>query len=261
MSVEVTVGHAALLGAVQGATEFLPVSSSAHLALAPRLLGFMDPGLTFDLALHLGTLLSLAAVYGRYWTGLLGDAARDPRGPQGRRLLLLAAATMPAVVAGLALEKQAEEVFRDPRRIGWALIIFSFVMAAAQRLGRGEKKWEESGWRVVLAVGAAQAIALMPGVSRSGATVSAGLLLGLAPAAAAELSFLLSAPIIAGAAAFKLRHLGAADLTAPFFIGIAVSALTGLAAVRFFLAMLPKKGLTPFVLYRLALGAALLLLI
>lgn len=255
---ELSVWQAALLGAVQGATEFLPVSSSAHLALTPRVLGFRDPGLAFDLALHVGTLLSLAAVYGRTWYGLLKDAAAEPRGPAARKLALLALATLPAVAAGLAFEDEAERLFRDPRRIAWALIAFSFVMAAAQRLGRGARGWEEAGWRAVLAVGAAQALAILPGVSRSGVTVSAGLLLGLAPAAAAELSFLLSAPIIAGAAAYKLRGIGVADVTAPFLCGVAVSALTGLLAVRVFLALLPRRGLTPFVLYRLALGGALL---
>ncbi|MDX6770596.1 MAG: undecaprenyl-diphosphate phosphatase [Elusimicrobiota bacterium] len=258
MAAEPTLLQAAVLGAVQGATEFLPVSSSAHLALAPRLFGFADPGLTFDLALHVGTLVSLAAVYGRTWYGLLAGAAREPGGPEAHRLLLLAGATLPAVAAGLGLEDYAETVFRDPRRIAWALIVFSLVMAAAQRLGRGWKTWEEAGWPVIIGVGAAQALAILPGVSRSGVTVSAALLLGLAPASAAELSFLLSAPIIAGAAVFKLRHLTGADLTAPFFVGVVVSALTGLAAVRGFIAFLPKRGLTPFVVYRLALGAALL---
>jgi undecaprenyl-diphosphatase len=252
-------GQAALLGAVQGLTEFLPVSSSAHLALVPRLFGFPDPGLAFDLALHLGTLLSLSAVYGRSWAGLLSGTARDPRGPQARKLAMLAAATVPGVVAGLSLEKSADVAFRDPARVAAMLIGFSLVMAAAQRWGRGKKDWEHAGWGVVLAVGAAQALALMPGVSRSGATVSAGLLLGLSPYSAADLSFMLSAPIIAGAAVFKLRHLSAADVTGPFLLGIAVSAVTGLAAVRLFLALLPKKGLTPYVLYRLALGAAILL--
>lgn len=256
-----TATQAAVLGVVQGTTEFLPVSSSAHLALAPRLLGFSDPGLTFDLALHVGTLLSLAAVYGRFWYGLLRGAALAPCGPAGRRLALLALASVPAAAAGVFLEKEAEALFRDPRRIAWALILFSFVMEAAQRLGRGRQNWEDAGWRVVLGVGAAQALALLPGVSRSGVTVSAGLLLGLAPTAAAELSFLLSAPIVAGAAAYKLRHLGVADVTWPFVCGIAVSALTGLAAVRFFLALLPRRGLTPFVLYRLALGTAMLFIL
>lgn len=258
MSAGLTSAQAAVLGAVQGITEFLPVSSSAHLVLAPRLLGFADPGLTFDLALHVGTLASLAAVYGRTWRDLLAGAVREPAGPEAHRLLLLAGATMPAVAAGLSLESYAETLFRDPRRIAWTLIAFSFVMAVAQRRGTGWKSWQDAGWPVVLGVGAAQALAILPGVSRSGVTVSAALLLGLAPASAAELSFLLSAPIIAGAAVFKLRHLTGADLTPPFFVGIAVSALTGLAAVRFFIALLPKRGLSPYVFYRLALGAALL---
>lgn len=245
---------------VQGATEFLPVSSSAHLALAPRLLGFADPGLTFDLALHLGTLAASLWIYRAIWKELLLGAARSPRGPQAFKLGLLALATVPAALAGVLLEDQAEGAFRDPRRIALALGAFSFVMAAADRWGRGVRSWAEAGPGAVLAVGAAQALAIVPGVSRSGATISAALLLGLSRESAAELSFLLATPVIAGAAAFKLRHLGLADVNANFLLGVAVSAATGFAAVRVLLKAIGRWGLNPYVAYRVLLAGAILLL-
>lgn len=256
-----TYAQAALLGAVQGLTEFLPVSSSAHLALAPRFFSFPDPGLTFDVALHLGTLLAVLVYYREIWLRLFAGILRDPRGSEARTLLLLAAATVPAAVAGLALEKAAEHAFRDPWRIGACLIAFSGVMWWADRRGEaGGGSWRAAGPKTVVLVGCAQALALMPGVSRSGATMSAALLLGLSRAESAELSFLMATPIVAGAALLKLRHLGAADVTGPFLTGLLVSAATGFAAVGAFLRFLPKGGLRPYALYRVALGIAALFL-
>ncbi|MBI4061211.1 MAG: undecaprenyl-diphosphate phosphatase [Elusimicrobia bacterium] len=256
-----TYGQAALLGAIQGLTEFLPVSSSAHLALAPRFFSFPDPGLTFDVALHLGTLLAVLIHYRSVWLSLASGALRDPRGEQARTLGLLALATAPAVVAGLLLEDAAEDAFRDPRRIALCLIAFSGVMVWADRSGEKRRDgWREAGAPTLLLVGCAQALALMPGVSRSGATMSAALLLGLGRAQAAELSFLLATPIVAGAALLKLRHLAAADLTGPFWLGLAVSGAVGFAAVGAFLRFLPNGGLKPYAVYRAALGLAALVL-
>ncbi|MBI5246193.1 MAG: undecaprenyl-diphosphate phosphatase [Elusimicrobia bacterium] len=257
-----TYAQAALLGAVQGLTEFLPVSSSAHLALAPLFFSFPDPGLTFDVALHLGTLAAVLVYYRETWLRLFTGALRDPRGEEARTLGLLVLATVPAVVAGLALEKTAEHAFRDPRRIGACLIAFSGVMWWADRRGEGAAgAWRTAGVRTVLLVGCAQALALMPGVSRSGATMSAALLLGLERSQAAELSFLMATPIVAGAALLKLRHLGPADVTGPFVLGLAVSGAVGFAAVGAFLRFLPKGGLKPYALYRVALGLVALLLL
>lgn len=245
-----TYAQAALLGAIQGLTEFLPVSSSAHLALAPRFFNFPDPGLTFDVALHLGTLLAVLVYYRKVWLSL-----------EARTIALLALATLPAVGAGLALEGAAESLFRDPSRIAVCLIAFSGVMVWADRRGENALgRWREAGPRTVLLVGCAQALALMPGVSRSGATMSAALLLGLGRGEAAELSFLMATPIVAGAAILKLRHLGAADLTGPFWLGLAVSAVVGFAAVGAFIRFLPKGGLKPYAAYRVALGLAALFL-
>ncbi|MEK7382636.1 MAG: undecaprenyl-diphosphate phosphatase [Elusimicrobiota bacterium] len=250
-----TYAQAGLLGALQGLTEFLPVSSSAHLVLAPWALGFRDPGLAFDVALHLGTLVAIVATFGRRWSEIVLGAIREPRGEQARLFFLLAMATLPAAAAGLALEKQAEESFRNPLLIAGVLVVFGLILGASESWGSRRRQWAQIGWRVFLAVGAAQALAVIPGVSRSGATISAGLFLGLTPASAAELSFLLSAPIIAGAAAHKLGHIALADLTGPFVFGVVVSALTGWAAVRLFLRCLGRWGLRPYVIYRLALAA------
>lgn len=255
-----TMGQSSLLGAIQGLTEFLPVSSSAHLALAPHFFSFPDPGLTFDVGLHLGTLLAVLVYYRAIWARMLLGAARDPRGQEGRDLGLILLATLPAVVVGLLFEKAAEDAFRDPRRIGACLIAFSVVMFWAERKSADGLAWRTAGARSLLIIGAAQALAVMPGVSRSGATISAGLLLGLAAAEAAELSFLMATPIVAGAALLKLRHLGLADLDSTFLLGIAVSAATGFAAVGAFIRFLPKGGLRPYVYYRVALGLAALFL-
>jgi undecaprenyl-diphosphatase len=255
-----TYQQSALLGALQGVTEFLPVSSSAHLALAPRFFSFTDPGLTFDVGLHLGTLLAVLIYYRDLWTRMLLGAAHEPRGVEGRSLGLLVLATLPAVVVGLVFEKSAEEAFRDPRRIGACLILFSVVMWWSQRRARETTDWRDAGPRALLLVGAAQALAVMPGVSRSGATISAALLLGLKSAEAAELSFLMATPIVAGAAVLKLRHLGLADIDGTFLLGVAVSAATGMAAVGAFLRFLPRGGFKPYVAYRVALGLAALFL-
>ncbi|MEQ1920135.1 MAG: undecaprenyl-diphosphate phosphatase [Elusimicrobiota bacterium] len=254
-----TYPQSALLGAIQGLTEFLPVSSSAHLALAPRFFSFPDPGLTFDVALHIGTLVAVLLYYREIWTRMLLGAARDPRGEEGRKLGLIVLATIPAVVMGMLFEKSAEEAFRDPRRIGVCLIVFSGVMLWAQRRATNGTPWRAAGVRNLFLIGCAQALALMPGVSRSGATISAALLLGIAASEAAELSFLMATPIVAGAALLKLRHLGVADMNGTFLWGIAVSALTGFAAVKGFIRFLPKGGLAPYAYYRVLLGAAALL--
>lgn len=240
--------------------EFLPISSSAHLTLAPWALGFRDPGLSFDVALHLGTLAAILATFGRSWSQLALGALREPRGEHARRFWLLALASVPAAAAGLAFEKQAEAAFRAPLLIAGVLFFFGLVLGAAEAAGSKRREWTQVGWKVCLVVGAAQALAIVPGVSRSGATISAGLFLGLTMSSAAELSFLLSAPIIAGAAAHKLRHITGADLTGPFAFGVAVSALTGWAAVRLFLRGLGRWGLKPYIVYRAVLAAGVLAL-
>lgn len=222
--------------------------------MAPWALGFPDPGLTFDVALHVGTLAAIVAAFGGRWWAILSGAAREPRGEDGRKLAALVLATVPGAVVGLIFEKKAEEAFRDPRLIAGAMIVFGLIMEACDRYGRGTREWARAGWRTAFAVGAAQALAVVPGVSRAGSTMSAGLALGLTRESAAELSFLMAAPIIAGAAILKLRHLTGADLTGPFVCGILVAAGTGWVAVNALLRWINAYGLRPYVVYRVLLG-------
>ncbi|MDE2141467.1 MAG: undecaprenyl-diphosphate phosphatase [Elusimicrobia bacterium] len=249
-----TYAHSVLLGTLQGFAEFLPISSSAHLALAPWAFGFPDPGLTFDVALHVGTLAAIAAAFGGRWWTILSGAARQPRGENGRKLAALVLATVPGAIIGLIFEKKAEEAFRDPRLIAGAMIVFGLMMEACDRFGAKARDWAQGGWRTALAVGAAQAFAVVPGVSRAGSTMSAGLAMGLTRESSAELSFLMAAPIIAGAAILKLRHLTGADLTGPFICGILVAAGTGWVAVNGLLRWITRYGLRPYVIYRVLLG-------
>jgi undecaprenyl-diphosphatase len=251
--------HACVLGLLQGLSEFLPISSSAHLTLAPWLLGWPDPGLTFDVALHAGTLLAIVVYFWRDWRELLRGARSNPLGPQGRMLGLIVLASVPGAAAGLLFEKAAERTLRSPALIAALLMAFGLLLEAADRFGSRRRSMEDLTWAGGLIIGVAQAMALAPGVSRSGSTMTAGLALGLTREASARFSFLLATPIIAGASLLKLRHLQGADFTGPFCAGVAVSALSGLAAVSFLMSRLPTMGVRPYTLYRLAAGAAVLL--
>ncbi len=253
---------AILLGAVQGLAEFLPISSSGHLILVPWLLRVPDPGLAFDVALHVGTLAAMAAVFWRQWVDLLRAAVgrREVGGFGPTMLWKIALASLPGAVVGILLESAAEGAFRRPLLIAATLAGMALVMAAADRsVGKGDMT--RLGWGRAFAIGIAQAAAIVPGVSRSGATMVAGLFAGLSRAEAARFSFLLAAPITFGAALFALRHLSSADLTLPFFAGILVSALTGWWAIRFLLRFLKDHTFAPFVAYRIALAGAVVLLV
>lgn len=251
--------QALVLGAVQGATEFLPVSSSAHLVLVPWFSGWKDPGLAYDVALHLGTLAAVALYFARDWLAIVRSGLTQPRGPEGRRLWMLAAATLPGAVAGLLLEDLAEKAFRHPAAIAANLMAFGLLMGWAEARGAKRLGDGEIGWKEALGIGAAQALAIMPGVSRSGVTLTAGLLLGLTPHAAARFSFLLSTPLLAGAGLLELRKLAATPMDASFWLGIAASAAVGLASIGFLMNYLKTRSLKPFVVYRVVLGVVILL--
>ena len=253
---------AILLGAVQGVTEFLPVSSSGHLVLVPWLLNVPDPGLAFDVALHTGTLAAVLFVFWREWKDILRAAAtRRPAGGFAPDMLWkIALASVPAAVAGVLLEEAASGALRAPLLVAGTLAGVALLMAVADRK-TGQGTATKIGWGKALLVGCAQAAALVPGVSRSGATMIAGIALGLSRAEAARFSFLLSVPITLGATVFALRHLTVADLTLPFAVGIIVSALTGIWAIRFLLQFLKRHDFRPFIVYRLGLAAAVVLLV
>ncbi|MFN8524957.1 MAG: undecaprenyl-diphosphatase UppP [Chloroflexota bacterium] len=258
--------QAAILGVVQGLTEFLPISSSGHLILVPWLLGWREHSLTFDLALHLGTAMSLLAYFWREWArlgmavlaGLRNRAAWST--PEWHLAWMLVGGSAPAAVAGLLFEKVIEENVRQPWLVGILLIVFGVALWFADRAVEPGRSPRTVRWRDTVVVGCAQVLALLPGVSRSGVTITAGLLLGLDRAGAARFSFLLSAPIIFGAALYKLRILVkeplAASEAASFVLGAIVAAVVGAAAIGFLLRMLARSSLLSFVVYRVIVGVA-----
>ena len=254
-----------VLAIIQGITEFLPISSTAHLALAPWLLGWSDPGLTFDIALHLGTLIAVLGYFARTWVQLVAhgfgmDYGNDPLLKQNRALLwLLAIATIPVGVCGYVFGKQAETTWRSPFVIGTMLIVVGVLMWVSERVGTRAKNMSQVTLADSLVIGAAQALAIVPGTSRSGITITAGLFRNLDRVTAARFSFLLATPAIAGAAAKAvhdlIKHGGLpADMRAAFMLGIVLSGVTGLAVIAFILRFLQRHGLYFFIYYRIVFG-------
>ena len=249
--------EATVLGAVQGLTEFLPVSSSAHLVLVPWALGWPDPGLTFDLTVHLGTLCSLLLYFRLDLTGL---ARRVVAGaPDGVRLLTaLALGTVPGATAGYFGKGFFEALFARPDWVGVFLLGTAVLLGVAERAGRRSRSLEALGVAEAFWIGAAQAGAIAPGISRSGSTITAGLLLGFTREAAARFSLLLAIPIVLGAGAHQLlglRHASGASVAwAPLFVGFVMASAAGYAAIGALLRYLRTRSLYPFALYCLLLG-------
>jgi len=261
--------QAILLALVQAVTEFLPVSSSAHLALAPWLLGWKDQGLAFDIALHIGTLLAVLLYFARDWAQIIAQAfgidySPDPDLRLNRTLLwLLALASLPIGILGLLFQKEAETTLRNPVIIGTMLILVGVVMGYADRIARRNRGVGAIGLVDALTIGFAQAVALIPGTSRSGATITAGLFRGLDRHAAGRFSFLLSTPVTAAAGAkalYDLYKVGGVtpDMQAPFYTGIAVSAIAGCVVIGFFLKFLRANSLRVFIIYRIVFGIFIL---
>ena len=254
-----------VLAIIQGITEFLPISSTAHLALAPWLLGWSDPGLTFDIALHLGTLIAVLGYFFRTWVQLVAhgfgiDYGNDPLLQRNRALLwLLAIGTIPVGVCGYLFGKQAETTWRSPFVIGTMLILVGVLMWVSERVGTRAKDMGQVTLADSLVIGAAQALAIVPGTSRSGITITAGLFRNLDRVTAARFSFLLATPAVAGAAAKAvhdlINHGGLpADMRAPFVLGIVLSGITGLVVIAFILRFLQRHSLYFFIYYRIVFG-------
>ena len=255
------------MGAVQGLTEVLPISSSAHLILIPKFLNWPASGLTFDVALHVGTFLAIALYFWRDIIELIGnflDACRGGLDTPARRMpFYIMVATVPAAIAGKTLEGPIEEIFRNsPAIIAGLLIFFALLLAFADTTGA--KKWriDKITLKYAIIVGLFQCLALLPGVSRSGITITAALLLGFHRESAARFSFLISLPIVAGAAVLKLGELFQTGIPAgdlmPLLIGISTSAFFGYLSVAFLLKLVQRDSLYPFVWYRLFAGAGTL---
>jgi undecaprenyl-diphosphatase len=245
---------AALWGLIQGLTEFLPVSSSGHLVLVPAIFGFDEPSLAASVMLHLGTLLAVVAYYRRDLLRLL-HLRTDP---EARRILmLLAVGTIPAAVVGLTLRGPIEAVFSEPWLAAAALMVTGVILLFAMLVGRGVRSLAEARWTDGLVVGLAQAFALLPGISRSGMTITAGMAQGFKRAEAARYAFLLSIPAIAGAAlldGIDMARYG--GFTWDLLVGMAVAAVVGYLAIAGLIKVLTRVGLLPFALYCLAAGAA-----
>ena len=290
--------QAIFLAIVQGLTEFLPVSSTAHLWLIPWIMKWKDPGLTFDIALHAGTLVAVLGYFWRYWLEMIkmvlgisgGDTARaatyrapgvedlnpkskieNPKSATRSMTLLgenrqlfwfLIIATIPGGIAGFLFERAADEKLRSPFIIGPALIIVGLLMWAGERVGSESHNLGQVSFLDSILIGVAQAFAVIPGVSRSGSTMTAGLFRGMNRETAARFSFLLSTPLIAGAClkkGWEIHHSGLpADMRLPFLFGIIVSAAVGYAVIAVLIRFLERRTFTIFVVYRVILGVILL---
>ncbi|MBI1797038.1 MAG: undecaprenyl-diphosphate phosphatase [Candidatus Eisenbacteria bacterium] len=249
--------QAAVLGVVQGLSEFLPISSSAHLYVVPTLLGWPYAGVAFDVALHWGTLLALIVAYGRDWLELARgvfvgpDAARSDARTTWLKLIV---ASVPAAVAGVLLQKAADERLRSLPLQAATLAFFGFLLWWVDRRRPSGAPTSAPGWGACLAMGAAQALALVPGVSRSGVTITAGRAAGVERVSAARFSFLLATPITFGAGLLELRHLPHDLPVSTLAIGVAVAAITGFIAIRGLIRWLGRSGFGVFFAYRVALA-------
>ncbi len=266
------VVQALVMGIVQGLTEFLPISSSGHLIILPSLLGWSDPfidSLAFSVVLHIGTLAALLSYFWRDWlvlvpAGLATIRDRSTHGDRHRRLALnIAISTVPAVIAGVLLNDWIEANVRQPGLVALMLVVGAATLWLADRWGSKLLRIDGLGALHALLIGAAQAFALIPGISRSGVSISAGLFVGLERADAARFSFLMATPIIAGAGLFELRKLaggpsGAGDHLVPIVVGLLAAMIAGFAAIHVLLRYLRTNTMAVFVAYRIGLAAFVL---
>ena len=254
-----------VLAVVQGLTEFLPISSSGHLVLVPYLVEWTDQGLAFDVAVHFGSLLAVVAFFREDIAGLLRGSVQllvgDVKSPQPYMALAIGLGTIPAAIAGLLFASWIELNLRDPSIIVYTLAGYGILMALADRYARRDRGIAEVRIGDALIIGVAQALALVPGTSRSGITITAGRLLGFERQDAARFSFLLSAPVILLATVYKGAELVLGDAPVAWgelALGVVVSAIVAYLSIEFFLRFVTRIGLAPFAIYRLGLAAVLI---
>ena len=255
-----------VLALVQGLTEFLPVSSSAHLILVPYITGWQDQGLAFDVAVHVGTLTAVVLYFRKvikkmffaWLISLKGRHSEDSKLAWG-----VVIGSIPVGVTGLLFEGVISEYLRTPIIIGTTMLVFGFLLWYADFSGKRQRNEYSLSWKDIVIIGCAQAIALIPGTSRSGITISAGLLLGLTASAAARFSFLLSIPVIVFAGGVELLDyltVASSNDMNDLLTGALISAFSAYFCIHYFLKILDRVGMTPFVVYRLLLGVLLLIL-
>jgi len=266
------------LGTIQGASEFLPISSSGHLILIPRLLQWKDQGLAFDVALHLGTLIAVLAYFWNDWIAIIDikrrllDIKAISKNKINRTLLLsnilnskdlllvLIISTIPGMAFGLLLNNYAESYFRNPVLIACTLFIGALLLIYSDRTGKKQASIKDITIKKGIYIGAAQAIAIIPGVSRSGITITVALLLGLDRASAAKFSFLLSTPIILGAGVMELPVLLKQGISIEFISGILFASLSGYLAIKYMIGYVAAKNYDVFVAYRIILAIIIFIL-
>lgn len=261
--------QAIILGIIQGLTEFLPISSTAHLILAPWLFGWNDPGLSFDVVLHLGTLTGIIAFFRRDFHSMLYGMVTNERGslgglnhPEGRMCWYIVVGTIPAGAAGFFFKNKIETLVRDPYIIAFSLIFFAILLWWSEAKGKKRRKLAHLGLFDALIIGCAQAVALIPGVSRSGITITAGLFRNLERETAARFAFLLSTPIILAGGLLSFLDIYRTgfpyNMFWPFFAGFLAAALSGFLAIKYLLIFLSKRRINIFVYYRILLGIFIL---
>ncbi len=259
-----------VLGVIQGLTEFLPISSSAHLAIFPKFFGWDDPGAAYTAVIQIGTEVAVVLYFWRdIWTigsgwvrGVFSSAAREE--PEWRRGWFIIIGSMPIVLVGLALEDLIDREFRNLWVIGTTLIVLGIVLGIAERVGRKVKPIDDLTWPHAVLFGLAQAAAVVPGVSRSGATISMGLFLGYDREAATRYAFLLAIPAVVGAGVYKLKDIPGGENaygTTPTIVGTVVAFVVGLAVIHWLLKYVSTRSYMPFVVYRIGLGGLVLVLV
>lgn len=249
-----TLFQSAVLGILQGIGEFLPISSSAHLAIVPYFFGWNYQGLAYDVMLHLGTLCAILIYFAKDWLKIIKDGIQEPAGKDGKLLWLVALATIPGALAGYFLEGYAETLFRNPSWIGFNLLFFSIFIYLADRKPKQSFDISSINVKDALLIGFAQALAIFPGASRSGMTIMAGLFLGYKREDSARFSFLLATPIIFGAGVLEMRKFQSSILDLTGISGFLFSFISGYLSIKFLLSYLKTKNLTIFIIYRILLG-------
>jgi undecaprenyl-diphosphatase len=254
-----------ILAIVQGLTEFLPISSSGHLVLVPYLFEWADQGLAFDVSVHFGSLAAVCLFFRKDIASLLSGGVQvlggNTKTPESRMALAIALGTVPAALAGLLFASWIEQNLRDPAVIVYTLSGYGILMALADRFGRRERNMSDVGLKEALIIGCAQALALVPGTSRSGVTITAARVLGFERQDAARFSFLLSAPVILLAAAYKFVEMLASDVAVAWGqlgLGALVACIVAYISIEFFMRVVTRTGLAPFAIYRLLLAAVIL---
>ncbi|WP_229054016.1 undecaprenyl-diphosphate phosphatase [Aeromicrobium sp. Leaf350] len=259
-----------VLGLLQGLTEFLPISSSAHLAIFPKFFGWSDPGAAYTAVVQIGTEIAVVLYFWRdIWTigsgWVRGVFSREARqAPEWSMGWFVIIGSLPIVVIGLVLEDLIDSEFRNLWVIGTMLIALGIVLGVAERVGRNAKPIEELTWGHAVMLGLAQAAAVVPGVSRSGATISMGLFLGYERAAATRYAFLLAIPAVVGAGVYKLKDIPGGDNTygwGPTILGTVVAFVVGIAVIHWLLRYVSTRSYAPFVAYRIVLGSIVLILL